>query len=349
MLNLSKIQKLESRSISPENFGGEKGKGGMAEQGTGAEAARDLGRGWKISPSVKLEAGETFTLADIKEKGIIKHIWITDSAPQRCLVIRMYWDDSDIPSVEVPLGDFFACADFEDYRQITSLPVCVNPKRAFNCYWDMPFYKSCRITLENLHSEAVVVYYQIDYVTGDIDEGLGYFHARFNRSNPLPYMQDHVILDTIHGNGHYVGTYLFWGVNNNGWWGEGEIKFFMDGDTEYPTICGTGTEDYICGSWNFDVNGKYTEFCTPYSGLARVSTTDGIYKSNRRFSMYRWHITDPIYFKNDLKVTIQAIGWRSGHRYHPLQDDISSVAFWYQDTICRERKDFPTKDELEII
>ncbi len=349
MLNLSKICNLETRSISPENFGGEKGKGGMADIGTGSEPARDLGRGWKISPSIKLEAGETFTLADIKQQGIIKHIWITDNSPQRCLVIRMYWDDSDIPSVEVPLGDFFACADHDDYRQLTSLPVCVNPRRAFNCYWDMPFYKSCRITIENLHDEAVMVYYQIDYVTGRIDEGLGYFHARFNRSNPLPYMQDHVILDKISGNGHYVGTYLYWGVNNNGWWGEGEIKFFMDGDTDYPTICGTGTEDYICGSWNFDVDGEYREFCTPYAGLSKVSKTDGTYKANRRFSMYRWHITDPIYFKNDLKVTIQALGWRSGHRYHPLQDDISSVAFWYQDTICKELPKFPSKDELEII
>lgn len=349
MLNLSKMRNFETRSLSAENFSGEKGKGGMAETGTGAEPARDLGRGWKISPSVKIEAGQTFTLADIKEQGIIKHIWITDNSPHRTLVIRMYWDDSEIPSVEVPLGDFFACADHDDYRQLTSLPVCVNPRRAFNCYWDMPFYKSCRITVENLHDEAVTVYYQIDYVTGDIEKGLGYFHAQFRRSNPLPYKQDHVILDKICGNGHYVGTYLYWGVNNNGWWGEGEIKFFMDGDTDYPSICGTGTEDYICGSWNFDVDGEYTEFCTPYSGLSKVSKTDGTYKANRRFSMYRWHITDPIYFKKDLKVTIQALGWRSGHRYLPLQDDISSVAFWYQDTICQNLPGFPSKDELEII
>ena len=350
MLNLSKIKKLESRSICAENFTGEKSKGGMAETGTGAEPARDLGQGWKVSPSVRIAPGETFTLAHIKEKGIIKHIWITDNSPARTLILRMYWDDSEIPSVQVPLGDFFAYAQPDKFTSpLTSLPVCVNPRRALNCYWDMPFYKNCRITIENLHHEEVTVYYQIDYVTGDIDEGLGYFHARFRRVNPLPYKENHVILDKICGNGHYVGTYLFWGVNNNGWWGEGEIKFFIDGDGEYPTICGTGTEDYICGAWNFDVDGKYREFSTPYSGLTTVSTTDSTYLANRRFSMYRWHITDPIYFKKDLKVTIQALGWRSGHRYLPLQDDISSVAFWYQDTICQQIEEFPSKDELEII
>ena len=350
MFNLSKMRNLETRSISAENFTGEKGKGGMAETGTGAEPARDLGRGWKISPSVRIPSGETFTLAHIQEKGIIKHIWITDNSPARTLIIRMYWDDSDTPSVEVPLGDFFAYANPNGFTSpLTSIPVCVNPRRALNCYWDMPFYKNCRITLENLHSEEVTVYYQIDYLVGDIEEGLGYFHAQFRRINPLPYKQNYVILDNIRGNGHYVGTYLFWGVNNNGWWGEGEIKFFIDGDREYPTICGTGTEDYFCGAWNFDVNGEYREFSTPYSGLAQISKTDGTYLANRRFSMYRWHITDPIYFKKDLKITIQALGWRSEHRYLPLQDDISSVAFWYQDTVCKDFPPLPSKDELEII
>ena len=202
-----------------------------------------------------------------------------------------------------------------------------NPKRAFNCYWDMPFRKNCRITIENLDDEDVTVYYQIDYLVGEVPDDCGYFHAQFRRINPLKYKEVYTILDNVSGKGHYVGTYLFWGVNNNGWWGEGEIKFYLDGDREYPTICGTGTEDYFCGSWNFDVDGKYTEFCTPYAGMSKVTKTDGTYLANRRFSMYRWHITDPIYFKNEIKVTIQALGWRSGHRYLPLQDDISSVAF----------------------
>ena len=347
---LSKMSHFESRSISAENFTGEKGAGGMATEGTGKGYARDLGQGWKISPSIVVKAGETFELANIGGPGIIKHIWITDCGTvNRSLIIRMYWDGSETPSVEVPLGDFFACADQREYSAVNSLPVCVNPKKALNCYWDMPFYKNARITLENIYTENIIVYYQIDYLIGELPEGHGYFHAQFRRVNPLPYKENYTILDNVKGNGQYVGTYMFWGVNNNGWWGEGEIKFFLDGDGEYPTICGTGTEDYFCGSHNFDIGGKYQEFCTPYSGLANVTKTDGLYQANQRFSMYRWHINDPIYFKKDIKVTIQALGWRRGYRYLPLQDDISSVAFWYQDSICDSFPLLPSADELEII
>lgn len=350
MMNLSEIKNFETRSISAENFKGEKGMGAAAEHGTGEEAARELGKGWKISPSVIIKPGETFELADIDGSGIIKHIWLTDNCPMnRMLIIRMYWDGSGTPSVEVPLGDFFASAEYQKFVQLTSLPVCVNPGRAFNCYWDMPFYKKCRITIENLYTEDVTVYYQIDYLIGELHGKYGYFHAQFRRVNPLPYKECYTILDNVRGNGHYVGTYMFWGVNNSGWWGEGEIKFYLDGDGEYPTICGTGTEDYFCGSWNFDPDGDYREFCTPYAGLAKIVRSDGSYVSQQRFSLYRWHITDPVCFKKDIKVTIQALGWRSGKRYLPLRDDISSVAFWYQDSICKDFPQFPSADELEII
>lgn len=350
MLELSKLSHFESRSISAENFNGEKGKGGMAEEGTGKVFAEDLGKGWKISPSVIIKAGETFELADIDGPCIIKRIWMTDTCPlNRMLVIRMYWDGSNTPSVEAPLGDFFACAEHQTYSQLTSIPVCVNPKRAFNCYWDMPFYKKCRITVENLYVKEVTLFYQVDYLIGDLEKGHEYFHAQFRRTNPLKYKENYTILDNVCGNGQYVGTYMFWGVNNNGWWGEGEIKFYLDGDNEYPTICGTGTEDYFCGSWNFDVGGKYQEFCTPYAGLAKIIRPDGLYSAQQRFSLYRWHITDPIYFKKDIKVTIQALGWRNLSKYLPLQDDISSVAFWYQDSICKTFLKLPEKDELEII
>jgi hypothetical protein len=350
MLELSKMSHFESRSVCPENFTGEKGKAAMATEGTGADRAAGLGQGWKISPSVVVQPGEVFTMADITGPGIIRHIWITDSCPKnRSLILRMYWDGSDTPSVEVPLGDFFACAEYQNYAQVTSLPVCVNPKRAFNCYWDMPFYQNARITIENIYHEKITVYYQIDYHAGDIPEKRGYFHAQFRRENPLKEKGIYTILDNVQGNGQYVGTYLFWGVNNNGWWGEGEIKFYLDGDKEFPTICGTGTEDYFCGSWNFDIGGKYQEFCTPYSGVPKIIRPDGLYSANQRFSMYRWHITDPIYFKEDLKVTIQALGWRSPHRYLQLRDDISSVAFWYQDSICKNFPQLPTFEDLEII
>ena len=146
-----------------------------------------------------------------------------------------------------------------------------------------------------------------------------------------------------------MGTYLYWGVKSNGWWGEGEIKFYIDGDKEFPTICGTGTEDYFGGAYNFDVDGKYVEYTTPYAGLSKVGFTDETYRSQRYFNLYRWHITDPIYFEKDLRVTIQALGWRSGKRYHPLQDDISSVAYWYSDNLDDVYPAFPDANELEII
>jgi len=350
--SISKTTNAISRSISPENFKGEKGKGGMATEGTCKDYARDLGQGWKISPSIVIPAGETFNIAEITGPGIIKHIWITDSCPKnRKLILRMYWDGSEQASVETPLGDFFACADLNNYKPVNSIPVCVNPKRAFNCYWEMPFYKNCKITLENIYNEDITVYYQIDYVLTEIPENSAYFHAQFRRVNPLPYKEVYTILDNVKGNGQYVGTYLFWGVNNTGWWGEGEIKFYLDGDEEFPTICGTGTEDYFCGSWNFDIGSGlgYQEFCTPYAGLAKVIRPDGLYNSQQRFSMYRWHIQDPIYFKEDIKVTIQALGWRDKRRFMPLKDDISSVAFWYQDTICTTFPEMLSEDELEII
>ncbi|MCQ2432159.1 MAG: DUF2961 domain-containing protein, partial [Clostridia bacterium] len=289
--SLCQMSHFKSRSISAENFTGEKGKGGMATEGTGASCARDLGQGWKVSPSVVIGPGETFTLADIEGPGMIRHIWMVDSGGVgRRLLLRMYWDGSETPSVETPFGDFFASADYQDYVPMSSLMVCVGPKRGFNCYWEMPFYKHCRMTLENTHDEAVTVYYQIDYVIGELPEGCGYFHAQFRRVNPLPYKSVYTILDGVKGKGQYVGTYLFWGVNNCGWWGEGEIKFYIDGDDEFPTICGTGTEDYFGGAYNFDVGGKYQEFCTPYSGMSKVVRPDGLYRSQTRFSLYRWHV-----------------------------------------------------------
>ena len=191
-------------------------------------------------------------------------------------------------------------------------------------------------------------YYQIDYRLHKVEEDAGYLHTQFYRSNPLTYMTDHTLLDIKGARGQYVGTYMYWGVNNDGWWGEGEIKFFLDGDREFPTICGTGTEDYFCGAWNFDNGSGYERFCTPYSGMI-PNQTDNIYKANKRFSLYRWHITDPISFRDECRVTIQALGWRTYGRYLPRQDDISSVAFWYQDKPATTRDPLPDRNGLEII
>jgi len=349
--NLSRLSSAQTRSISPENFTGEPGKGGMAVEGTGAYAARDLGQGWKISPSVYLQPGETFTLADIQGSGAIQHIWMTPTGHNRFSILRIYWDGSDTPSVECPLGDFFACG-WNAPALVSSLAVCVNPKNGFNCYWEMPFRKSCKITVTNLADAIITLYYQITYTLTDVPEDTAYFHAQFCRINPLPYQGVYTILDGVKGQGHYVGTYLAWGVNNTGWWGEGEIKFYIDGDGEYPTICGTGTEDYFCGSYDFKVSDEqdaYQAFSTPYSGLPQVILPNGHFRSQTRFGMYRWHIMDPIRFQRDLRVTIQALGWRDGHRYLPLQDDIASVAYWYQTLPTAPFPPLPSKDYLEII
>jgi len=348
--NLSNLSHAKTRSISAENFTGEKGKAGMATEGTGAVCARELGQGWKISPSVLIEPHTTFPMASIQGSGAIQQIWMTMfPTAWRSMVLRMYWDDEPTPSVETPVGDFFCCG-WTERCNIRSLPVAVNPAGGFNCYWEMPFRKSARITLENIADEPVVCYYQVNYTLTEVPAEVGYFHAQWRRSNPLPYKTVHTILDGVRGQGHYVGTYLAWGVNNNNWWGEGEIKFFMDGDQEFPTICGTGTEDYFGGAWDFEMPaGEYCPFTGPYSGLPQVIKPDGLYRSQQRFGMYRWHIMDPIRFEQDLRVTIQALGWRSGRRYLPGQDDIASTAFWYQAEPHGPFLTLPDKDGLEVI
>jgi hypothetical protein len=347
--NIYRTSDAQTFSISPENPTGEKGKGGMAVQGSASEAARDLGQGWKVNPFVVVGPGKTFTLAQISGSGAIQHIWLTPTGNWRFSILRMYWDGEKTPSVEVPVGDFFAMG-WGKYAHISSLPVCVNPGSAFNSYWPMPFRKGATLTLENIDTKPMTIYYQIDFTRAQVPADAGYFHAQFRRTNPLPYKQPYTILDHVSGKGQYVGTYLAWGVHNDGWWGEGEIKFYIDGDRDFPTINGTGTEDYFCGSYNFENRDKhqYETFTSPYSGLAQVIKPDGLYQSQQRFGLYRWHIVDPIRFSKDLRVTIQALGWRSDHRYLPLMDDIASVAYWYQIEPHNPFPPLPSKDQLEV-
>jgi hypothetical protein len=352
--NVSRLYNVQTRSISPENFTGEKGQGGAATDGTGKGAARDLGRGWKVSPSIVIKGKSTFTLAEMTGPGSIRSIWMTPTGNWRTSILRFYWDDETEPSVEVPVADFFASgwAKWDRCPLIRSMPICVNPRCAFNSYWPMPFRKKCRITMENLADDSMVLYYQINYALGGVPDNSAYFHAQFRRENPLKTKGTYTILDGVEGNGQYVGTYLAWGVHHTGWWGEGEVKFFIDGDSEFPTICGTGTEDYFCGSYDFEgehANGKtgYTEFTTPYTGLPQVIRPDGLYDAVQRFSLYRWHIPDPVRFQHDFKVTIQALGWQPGGRYLPLDDDVASVAFWYQQEPHKPFPKLPSRDDLE--
>ena len=353
--NLYRLSDAQTRSISPENFTGEKGKGGMADPKNGeqrnvanaAYAAHDLGTGWKVNPFIRINSGETVTLAEIDGSGAIQHIWMTPTGNWRFSIIRIYWDDEQTPSVECPVGDFFGMG-WGVYAPLVSMPVCVNPGSAFNCYWCMPFSKKCKITMENINDrEAMTLYYQIDYTLTEVYADAAYFHAQFRRTH-YNEGSDYTIADGIKGKGHYVGVYMAWGVHNNGWWGEGEIKFFIDGDKQFPTICGTGTEDYFCGSYNFDRDGQYREFCTPYAGLHQVIRPDGTYKSQQRFGLYRWHIVDPVRFDKDLKITMQDLGWKYNGRYLPQKSDISSVAFWYQTEPHATFPKLPALQDLEV-
>jgi hypothetical protein len=353
--NLYRLSDAKTRSISPENYTGEKGKAGMANPAdkdkpnvaNASWAARDLGQGWKVNPFVRIKPGETFTMAEIDGPGAIQHIWMTPTGIWRFSILRIYWDDETEPSVECPVGDFFGMG-WNEWAPLTSLPICVNPGSAFNCYWPMPFRKKCKITMENVNDkDPMTLYYQIDYTLASVPADAGYFHSQFRRANTNT-TSDYTIVDNVKGKGQYVGVYLAWGVNNNGWWGEGEIKFFLDGDTKFPTICGTGTEDYFCGSYNFDRGGQYKEFCTPYSGLVQVIRPDGTYRTQQRFGLYRWHIMDPVRFDKDLKVTIQDLGWRHDGRYLPQQSDIASVCYWYQSEPHARFPAFPDWRQLEV-
>jgi hypothetical protein len=348
LANLWRLADGETRSISPENVTGAKGAGGMAVDGTGARYAKGLGPGWKISPSVVIGAGAEHVLADIGGSGAIQHIWLTPTGGWRDQILRMFWDDDLQPAVECPVGDFFGLG-WGEYAQISSLAVCVNPGRAFNCYWEMPFSSRARLTLTNESPQDRVLYYQVDYTLCEVPDDAARFCAQFRRVNPLPEGEVVTILDGVNGRGHYVGTACSWGVHSSGWWGEGEVKFYLDGDTDYPTICGTGTEDYFCGSYNFDVGGQYTEFTTPYAGMPFVLRPDGTYRSQQRFSLYRWHLTDPIRFRSDVRVTMQALGWRRGPRYLQLQDDIATVAYWYQTLPVAPFPTLPARDAREIV
>ena len=364
MGNLYRLSDAKTRSISPENFTGEKGKAGMADPAdkdkpnvaNAAYAARDLGQGWKVNPYIRIKSGETYTLAEITGPGAIQHIWMTPTGNWRYSILRFYWDDETEPSIECPVGDFFAMG-WGSYAQLSSLAICVNPGSAFNCYWTMPFRKKCRITMENINDkDPMTLYYQIDYTLTEVPSDAAYFHAQFRRSNPNE-SSNYTIVDGIKGKGQYAGVYMAWGVHNNGWWGEGEIKFYMDGDTQYPTICGTGTEDYFCGSYDFDTAKKnaagvtevnYTEFCTPYAGLHQVVRGDGHYNVMQRFGLYRWHVMDPVRFDKDLRVTIQDLGWRKDGRYLAQKSDISSVCFWYQTEPHAKFPKFPSWQMLEV-
>lgn len=325
---LTELRDERSRSITPENPNGAVDSGGTASS--------DLGPGRKGRPNITIEQGETVTLAAIEGSGVIRHLWMTvsggdasDDHALRNLVLRASWNEEERPSVEVPLGDFF-CNGHGRFATVTSRPIVVAPKGGFNCYFPMPFHDGARITLESEHDEELMVFYQIDYSEEAVDDETPTFHAQWRRTNPTALGEDHVIVDGIEGTGQYVGTYLAWVALGDHWWGEGEVKFYLDGD-ERPTICGTGTEDYAGGAWCFLPTGAdgltdQETYSTPYLGhpYYRHEGSHPAYHG-----VYRWHVPDPIRFREDLRVTVQTIG-NAGTGLFERSDDVSSVAYWYQ-------------------
>lgn len=336
-----------SRAINAENPTGEPGKGGMAES--------CLGKGRKGAPCIpNILPGETKVLAEIEGSGVISHIWITvtDKLSEknrfvlRDLVLRMYWEEEKIPSVECPLGDFFCCGFGKSYP-VHAMPVVVLPRNGFNSYFSMPFRKKAVITIENQNDEPIpAFFYQIDYCLYDhIPEEAGYFHAQWRRSRITEIGKDHCILDGVQGPGQYIGTFLALSTLERYWWGEGEVKFYLDDDKEYPTICGTGTEDYFGGAWSFaDLSGERMReqtYSTPFLGYPFYSRADTDIRNDYHNDdcppmrgLYRFHIPDPVCFEKNLRVTLQQIGsCHSG--IFERQDDVSTVAYWYQKEPCK--------------
>ncbi len=275
---------------------------------------------------IPVAPGQTVTLLDAAGPGRIAHIWFTIAAGERNYprrsTLRMYWDGESDPSVEAPLGDFFAIGHGMDV-ELNSMPVRITSEgRARNCYWPMPFRKSARITFTNDGKEPIrSLYYQIDWQKGNsLAADAPYFHARYRQENALKAGR-YLVLDAA-GKGHYVGTVLSVRANASSWIGEGDDFFFIDGEAE-PSLRGTGTEDYVGDAWGF------RRFDGPYYG---VPVWEGSAEAGCLTTYYRWHIPDPIVFRQSLRFELEHTGPFSNVAggYVERQDDYASVAFWYQ-------------------
>jgi len=349
-----------TRQISGENLTGEKNGGCRTSPDPNDPELRHsihalrLGKGWKVHPFISLAHGETATLADIEGPGCINEFFFTsDLFCYSDLVLRIYWDGEENPSVECPIGAFFAmghdCAPHTVYSEV----VTVAPNRGMNCYWQMPFKKRAFVTLSNEgYCDANIIAFRILYKLYDIPDGAAYFHAGYRRSMTSDKLPEHTIIDGVSGRGLYVGTYLACNILTSNWWGEGEVKFYLDGD-EYPSIVDNGTEDYFGGAWNFGAKTGFNKnnyksceeaFCSPYLGMPLALTNNP--SGPKKFGMYRWHIHDSIGFTEDIKVTIQTLGWfPQGTYFRPIPMDIASVAYWYQIEPHQKFPGLPNADE----
>lgn len=348
--SIARLSDAETRSISAENPDGSRGGGAKASPDLSRDfcPSSELGQGWKCRPCIPIKSGETITIADIEGPGVVQHIWFTIPADRvRLITLRVYYDDQDHPSIVSPVGDFFANG-LDGCAIIGSIPIAVNPRGGMNAYWPMPFRARLRIEISNDGWEDLPeFFYQVTYALTDVPDDAAYLHAHWRRSMTTREHPEHTILDGVEGRGHYVGTYLAWNQFSNDWWGEGEVKFYLDGDREHPTICGTGTEDYFGGAWGFraadnpDTSGPVT-YSTPYLGYPQALIGGERVPAH---GLYRWHIPDPIRFKRDCRVTVQALGWYPSRKFQPLTDDIASVAYWYQTLPSRALPDLPSVND----
>ncbi len=329
---------VKTRMISAENPTGEKGgacRREISDEPDNYWSRNAREKGWKVRPFIRIQPHETVVIGDIQGPAVIRQMFLTsDRARFSELVLRIYWDGENSPSVECPMGAFFCMGHDNQKHNVYSLPVTVAPHTGCNCYWSMPFRIHAKIEIENQGDTVTeILAYKILYQERAVPETAGYFHAQYRRTLTDASRPEYVILDGVKGKGVYVGTYLAWTVLSSGWWGEGEVKFYLDGDTEYPTIADNGTEDYFGGAWNFGGYGVLGDkpeqsFHSPYLGvpLASVSAEQG----PKQIGMYRFHVQDVIGFEKDIKVTVQTLGWPQGEKYKYNTEDVASVAYWYQ-------------------
>jgi hypothetical protein len=301
---------LISRSISFENQTGAPSEGG--------KAASNLGPGRKGAPSRDIKPGETVQLCDIAGPGTIRHIWMTttgDPNVQRECVIRAWWDEQEHPSIECPIGDLFGFAHGKIMAYQSAVHSC-GPTGGRNLWSPMPFARRARFTFTNEGKKAIPLFYQVTYTLGDKHPAdVGRLHVCFRRQNPTTEKTDFELLPHRGQKGRFIGSVI--GIRNlhpDQWWGEGEIKVYMDGDKEWPTIVGTGSEDYVGLAWGIQ------QAAFLYNGCSL---------NEKGFvSMYRWHLLDPIAWKREARITIQQIAYKDG--LHETSDDWSCATFWYE-------------------
>jgi hypothetical protein len=345
--SLYRLKVLQSRSASAENPTAETEQGGRAAAGL------------KGSPAIKdFKDGSTHTLLKQKGPGMIRHIWCTTKPRKpihlRNLILRMYWENNSYPSVEVPLSDFFGVAHGAAVPMYSDM-VTMQEGRGFNCYFPMPFANSALITITNESGDDLdYFFYQIDFTLGDaVSDQDGRFHAAFRRENPTVLGKDFKIVEVRAARGIFIGCIIGVRPLSEGWWGEGEVKMYIDDDTDFPTICGSGLEDYIGSAWGLGVHS------TPYQGAPLVH--------GQFFSLYRFHLVDPVYFQKNICITVQQMGSTLKQNVLPVygdklifspknhprrdpqdgyylrSDDYCAVAYWYQWPLVKNEYDLPDK------